>query len=121
MNSVLPMRESSSDEPVYSPAATDSAGMHHSVRKLETCSHTGLQIGDRIMMYSKDGRRHGDTFSIDTGTVEFGVKVLIMDVNAGLWEVRGEGFQQRLSVSKEGGFLFFKADSGIYEMKFIST
>lgn len=120
MNPVLPIGErSGSDEPVYSPSATECAG-HHSVRKLESCSHTGLQIADRIMMYSKDGKRHGESFSIDTGRSEFGVKVLIMDVNAGVWEVRGKGSCQRLSVSRAGGYLFFTADSGIYEMKLIS-
>jgi len=81
------------------------------VKKVETERLTGVQIGDRIVLFSKNGAIENRVINLNIeGNGTF--KVLITDLEKGNWEITGG--QSLRTVRNENNLLYFQATAGNY-------
>lgn len=87
-----------------------------SITKVESDTHVGAQIADRIVLFGKGRNRISENISFDvSGTGTF--KMTVADLNAGSWQVlkNGENLCQ-ITVLQEGGIAFFEGGAGNYTL-----
>ena len=81
------------------------------VEKIETDRLTGVQIGDRIVLFSKNGNLVNSTVNLEiNGSGTF--KVLITDLEKGDWEIAGA--QSPNMVRNDNNLVYFQATAGNY-------
>ena len=81
------------------------------VVKVETGQMTGLQIGDRIVLFSKNSHPAGHPVSLTIkGSGIF--KVLITDLEKGYWEITGP--QSPGIIRNDQNLVYFQAPAGTY-------
>ena len=81
------------------------------VEKIETGQMTGLQIGDRIVLFAKNSRPVSRPVSLNIkGTGIF--KVLITDLEKGNWEISGP--QSPGIIRNDQNLVYFQASAGNY-------
>lgn len=88
------------------------------VQKIETQTHAGAQIADRVAVFSKkDGRTSQPvTFSF-TGEGTF--KINVADVYAGVWHIQKDGVSLgTAAATDEGGLLSFEGGAGSYTLTY---
>lgn len=90
------------------------------VQKMETNFFTGLKIGDRIALFSKNGTPATDHVSLAiTGNDTF--KVLIVDVQEGTWKIEAKGQKQfAVQVNNQSKSLYFTGPAGVYKLSRIN-
>lgn len=80
----------------------------------------GVQIKDRVVLFSKSGMPLGGTVSVELPAQGAAVQVLVADLQEGTWTVRkrGTGGPIEDEVSADGGTLSFVASGGgIYDLQ----
>lgn len=88
------------------------------MQKIETQTHAGAQIADRVAVFSKkDGRTSQPvTFSF-TGEGTF--KINVADVYAGVWHIQKDGVSLgTAAATDEGGLLSFEGGAGSYTLTY---
>lgn len=81
------------------------------VEKIDTDRMTGMKIGDRIVLFSKNGAPENDPITLEikeTGTF----KTLITDIERGNWQVTGPNAPGLVRI--DNNLLYFQASTGIY-------
>ena len=88
------------------------------VQKIETATHAGVQIADRVAVFSKnDGRTSQPVTFRFTG--EGNYKINVADVYAGTWTIRKDGVNVgAVSATQEGGLLSFEGSAGSYTLTY---
>lgn len=88
------------------------------VEKIENDQLVGIKIADRVVLFSKSGRRcdRGVEFS-HSGPGDY--KYLVTDLAAGNWQVRRDGriVAPAVEASEDAGILFFSGPAGEYELR----
>ena len=83
------------------------------VEKIETDQMTGLQIGDRIVLFAKNGNPENRPINLTIkGNGTF--KVLITDLANGNWEVTGPGAPGMIGIDRN--LVYFQATAGDYRL-----
>jgi len=88
------------------------------IEKLETDLFTGVIIGDRVVLFSKTGKRIAKPFKIKI-TKKKAFKVLIADVQNGQWQLVSVHQKKPATrqVKSDGHSLYFNAGQGSYLLK----
>ena len=88
------------------------------VQKIETDTHAGVQIADRVAIFSKqDGRTSRPVSFSFTGEGTY--KINVADVYAGVWTIEKDGVTLgTASVTDEGGLLSFEGGAGSYTLTY---
>lgn len=88
------------------------------VQKIETDTHAGVQIADRVALFSKqDGRTSRPVSFSFTGEGTY--KINVADVYAGVWTIEKDGVTLgTASVTDEGGLLSFEGGAGSYTLTY---
>lgn len=86
------------------------------VEKLDNQLQVGVQIADRVAMYSASGERLNETLTVTTGEASGDLKVLVADLVAGDWVVSGNLRADPVQVIEDAGTLYFTAPAGIYTL-----
>ncbi len=85
------------------------------VEKIETDHHTGMKMGDRIVLFSKNGTAENHPFRLKIEK-EGSYKVLITDLEKGEWEVASpSGFVH--TITNEQNLIYFPATAGVFIMR----
>ena len=81
------------------------------VEAIETTQMTGVQIGDRIVLFSKNGNLINSTVNLNIEDNKT-FKVLITDIEKGNWEIKGP--QLLSTIKNENNLVYFEASKGDY-------
>jgi len=83
-------------------------------KKIETEKFVGVIISDRVVLFSKAGNIINGHFSLNiTGSKE--MKVLITDIEEGIWEIRSaKDHSKLLEVKNTEQLLYFTIKTGNY-------
>ena len=83
------------------------------VEQVETERQTGVKIGDRIVLFSKNGNIENLPVNLNIrGSGTF--KVLITDLVKGDWEITGPRSSQTQTVRNDNNLVYFQATEGNY-------
>lgn len=90
------------------------------VQKIETTTHAGVQVADRVAVFSKnDGRTSQPVTFRFTGSGIF--KINVADVYAGTWSIQKDGVNMgSVTATQEGGLLTFEGGAGSYTLTYNS-
>lgn len=90
------------------------------VKKIETETHAGVQIADRVALFSKNAGRTNQPISFSfAGDGTF--KINVADVYAGVWNIKKDGVMIcKAAAADESGLLSFEAAAGSYTLTYDS-
>jgi hypothetical protein len=85
------------------------------VKKIVTAGHTGTEAGGSIVLFSTSGSKVSGKINLTISGTEQ-KKVLIADLDEGIWYVQKEGekTKSQYNVTKEGSVIYFTALPGKY-------
>jgi hypothetical protein len=86
------------------------------VERIESEKMTGVKIANRIVLFSKDGKKVSGSIDLNLSTLTGEFQCLVTDLETGTWEIAGGGRLTRGEVTDEGGALHFKAVPGRYTL-----
>jgi heparin/heparan-sulfate lyase len=88
-----------------------------SCKAIKTPKLTGAVLGDRMVLFSKDGQIINDNFDLDINS-NSPLKVLVTDIQNGKWKVvsTSNKNQQSFIIESTQQLLYFKVSSGQYKI-----
>ncbi len=93
------------------------------VELIETQTHAGAKIADRICLFSKsDGKTSSDIVFTIEGDITDTYKINVANVAAGTWNVSVNGTNTNtIAATNEGGVLYFEGGAGNYTLTYSAT
>ena len=104
---------------VIQVADNGAAGSLNSVQRINTDTHVGVVVADRVVVFRKDATTQSEAFTFTIPTPEGGekskVKLLVCDLSEGAWKVLQNGKSvAKGTVTAENGTLYVTLPAGEY-------
>lgn len=80
---------------------------------LETDEFYGIEISDRVVMFSKSGRRIGNSFELKGQTTGVTFRYTVCDVEKGQWKITAGNDVQIICATEDGGVLSFETSADV--------
>lgn len=82
---------------------------YYKTKLLDTDKFYGVEISDRVVLFSKEGKRVSSAFEIKGQSTDKELRYTVCDIEKGKWKITADGAEQTVYATEEGGVLAFSA------------